>query len=370
VGLWVVEMVMNRKIDIEPSSTYLPFIALIISSIFSFGFAQMPFYPIEAAPIDAQLGGVLIFLVSFLIFILAVNRIDDIKWLKWLTYSFLAICGIYLVLRFAPGGRSLSDRLVHYLVLAHGLFWCWLIVMSFSQAAFNNELSIIWRGVLMFICLMGLYVVLFDTRQWVSGWFPALIALVVAVWVAKPKLAYFLSLIVLAVGAFYFNDIVNNFIYVGDNAYSEMTRLEAWKIVFQIMSVNPVFGVGPANYSFYTPLFPILGWSVQFNSHNNYVDLIAQFGYLGLILVLWLFWEIGKVAARVRLLVSGSGFVPAFVYGTIGGFVATVISGMLGDWFFPYVYNITIRGMRASMLAWIFLGSLVALERILRKSAD
>jgi O-antigen ligase len=58
-------------------------------------------------------------------------------------------------------------------------------------------------------------------------------------------------------------------------------------------------GVGFANYSFYTPLFPILGWYVQFNSHNNYVDIIAQVGILGLLCLIWLFIEIGRVSWRV-----------------------------------------------------------------------
>jgi GT2 family glycosyltransferase len=62
---------------------------------------------------------------------------------------------------------------------------------------------------------------------------------------------------------------------------------------------------------------------------------------------------------------EADGFVVAYVYGVLGGFVATVMSGMLGDWVLPYVYNITIRGMRAAMLPWLFLGGLLALEQIL-----
>jgi hypothetical protein len=40
-------------------------------------------------------------------------------------------------------------------------------------------------------------------------------------------------------------------------------------------------------------------------------------------------------------------------------------SGVLGDWVLPYVYNITIRGMRASILPWLFFGGLIAINRIL-----
>lgn len=37
---------------------------------------------------------------------------------------------------------------------------------------------------------------------------------------------------------------------------------------------------------------------------------------------------------------------------------------MLGDWVLPFVYNVTFNGLRASVLGWIFLGGLVALERM------
>jgi hypothetical protein len=42
---------------------------------------------------------------------------------------------------------------------------------------------------------------------------------------------------------------------------------------------------------------------------------------------------------------------------------------MLGDWVLPYVYNITIRGMRAAMLPWLFLGGLLALEQMIKNSS-
>jgi hypothetical protein len=38
----------------------------------------------------------------------------------------------------------------------------------------------------------------------------------------------------------------------------------------------------------------------------------------------------------------------------------------MGDWFLPFTYNIGFPGFRAAMFAWLFLGGLMALERISR----
>jgi O-antigen ligase len=64
-------------------------------------------------------------------------------------------------------------------------------------------------------------------------------------------------------------------LFAGYNDYSYMTRVAAAQIMFKIIKISPIIGLGPANYYWYTPLFPILGYAVQFNSHNNYLDLLA-----------------------------------------------------------------------------------------------
>ena len=65
------------------------------------------------------------------------------------------------------------------------------------------------------------------------------------------------------------------------------------------------------------------------------------------------------------------GFARAYVYGALGGIAGTLVAAALGDWVLPFVYNIGLRGMRASLLGWMFMGGLVALEQMLsRHSMD
>ena len=131
----------------------------------------------------------------------------------------------------------------------------------------------------------------------------------------------------------------------------------------QIIKISPLMGLGFANYYWYTPLFPIRGYAVSFNSHNNYVDIVAQTGVLGLIFFLWFLWEVGRLGWQLREHVP-SGFAQAYVYGALGILAGMAAAGMLGDWVLPFFYNLGLNGFRSSMLGWLFLGGLVSLEQM------
>jgi O-antigen ligase len=156
--------------------------------------------------------------------------------------------------------------------------------------------------------------------------------------------------------------MVTAFMMGGDNEYSLVTRLEAWHVLAEIVSISPLLGIGFANYYWYTPLFPVMGFSVKFNSHNTYLDIVAQTGLLGLCCFFWFCLALAVVGWRLRTRVP-SGFARAYVYSALGGLGGTLVAGMLGDWVLPFVYNIGFNGFRTSVLAWIFLGGLVALQQ-------
>jgi O-antigen ligase len=126
-------------------------------------------------------------------------------------------------------------------------------------------------------------------------------------------------------------------------------------------------GFGFANYYWITPLFPIRGFSVKFNSHNQYIDILAQIGVIGLACFLWFFWETGRLGLQLRERVP-EGFPRAYVYGVLGGLAGTLVAAFLVDWVLPFIYNIGFAGFRASVVAWLFLGGLVSLEQMVPKS--
>ena len=133
-------------------------------------------------------------------------------------------------------------------------------------------------------------------------------------------LAHRIALLPVAVVAFWYLSTEA----VATDQYSTSTRLDAWLIMLEIIKVNPVFGFGPANYYWYTPLFPIRGYYVPFNSHSQYVDIVAQTGLLGLAFFLWFFFEVGRLGWQLQSRVP-EGFAQAYVYGALGGLAEDLV---------------------------------------------
>jgi O-antigen ligase len=361
IGLWIFQMVALRSSGIHHvSASFWPAIALIGSGLLSFGFGQFNWFPTPGASDSAQFGGVMIFVLSAGTFLLVSHHLQHAVTLKWLAFVYVGFVGLYVVANVVD---PLGNLVIHFYqrLTNESMFWAWFAAMGFSQAVFNTRLKLPVRVVIGLLVACGLYVAWFQKQGWTSGWFPMVVAIAVTVFIARPKLAVPGGLVIVLL-LFINSQIVSSEVMVGDNEYSMVTRLAAWDILFQIIKVSPIFGLGPANYYWYTRLFPIMGYNVVFNSHNNYVDLIAQNGLIGLGVYLWFFWAVGKDiwknSRRTR-----EGFDRAFLYGCFGGLIATVVAGMLGDWVLPFVYNIGLEGFRSSVLPWMFLGGAIALCR-------
>jgi hypothetical protein len=359
LAVWIVDnAVRKRGIQFVTSRPILPLLVLAVISIISFGIGQLPwFLYARGAPLISQVAGLFLILLSVGAFILVANLIKDLPWLKRMTWFFLGITGLYMLASaFPPIGRILFQILPSG---ARGsLLYVWLIAIAFSQVLINRKLNKFARIALIGLLLLTFYVSFFRQFGWKSGWIPPLAALGVIIFLRYPKLG-----VVLAIAALIFlRDLPAELISTDE--YSYTTRLAAWQIIWEeIIKVNPLLGLGPANYYYFTPLYPILGFSVEFNSHNNYVDLVAQVGLLGLASFVWFVFEMGYLGLNLIKKVP-DGFSNAYVYGVLGGLAGTLVAGMLGDWIIPFVYNIGLRGFRASVIGWMFLGGLVVVERV------
>ena len=362
VGLWLLNVItLKRRIRVLPSRPVWPLLGLLGVGLLSFGAGQLHWYPIEGAPIPAQIGGLFIFIFSATAFLLVANYVRDLRWLQWMTWIYLALGALYIVGWLLPGVRRTIHPLFQY-GSTLSLFWTWLGALAFSQALFNERLRIVWRLALGVLTFAALYAAWILNGDWKSGWMPLLATIAVLLVLRFWRLG---TLAILG-SPFVISGMLAS--VIASDQYSYSTRIDAWLILLEIVKVSPILGLGPANYYWYTPLFPIRGYAVQFNSHHQFIDLLAQTGLLGVICFVWFLWEMGWLAWRLRTRVP-TGFARAYVYGGLAGLAGTILSATLGDWVLPFVYNVGLRGFRSSVFGWLFLGGLVALEQMFDKES-
>jgi O-antigen ligase len=360
-GLWLIDMVViKRQLSFSTSKTMVPLVALIVIVILSFINGQLPWFAFASkAPITAQIGGVALFVLSASVFLIAAHQIKNITWLKWMTWVYLGLGIMFFLMQVIPGLKLYSFRIYSYGSLT-SLFWTWMVALSFGQALYNNKLLPWQRAGLILLTVVTLYFAYTLIDGWKSGWVPALAVIITLIILKSPKLAVFIVIGALIAAPIFILALI------ATDQYSYETRLEAWFLIGQIVKVSPILGLGPANYYWYTPLFPIRGYAVQFNSHNQFVDLVAQIGLLGLLAFLWVMFEIGNLGLKLRE-AAPEGFAKAYVFCALGGLAGMIVAAMLGDWVLPFVYNVGFTGFRSALFGWLFLGGLVALEKIIEK---
>ncbi len=366
--LWLFDMLARRRqIIVHRSRVVLVLLSFALVSVLAFIAGQLPWFPISAARMDAQVGGLSIFLLAACAFLLAAHQIGELAWLKRLVWVFLGLGAFYLVAFLIPGfGRILNSI---YQPGARGsIFWTWMATLLCAQALFNNHLPRWQRFGCGAVLVILVYLSLILNREWVSGWLPPVAGLGVMIWFQLRRYRVPLALTA-ALLLFLFAQSELWGMIIAENQYSLLTRGASFTILLEIIKVNPILGLGPANYYWYTPLYPILGWYTQFNSHNQFVDLIAQTGILGLVLFLWFCLEVLLTAGRI-LGRQPAGFARAYALAAIGGLAGTLASGFLGDWFLPFVYNIGLSGFSGALFFWLFLGGLVALDQIGKRSEE
>ena len=364
ICIWLLKVFIEKR-QLSPviSRTIRPVSYFLISAVLSFIFGQLPWYVFaKQAPIDAQVGGLMIFLLSGAMFLAIPYVITDLKKLRRFTWLFLGLGGIYILGRAA--GITLIDQIFQNGFIANSMFWTWMVALAFGQVLLNKELKPFWRLVLIGLLAVTAYVAYFINGDWKSGYIPALAAIAAIIGIRFPKLALLASPIAVIALIFVANQSI------ASEAYSWGTRLDAWTIVLDIAKVSPILGMGFGNYSFYTVIFPIRGYyNIRFNSHSQFVDLIAQTGIVGLIIFLWVILEVTWLGWTIKDK-TNDGFSRGYVYGVMGGVAGSIVASFLVDWILPYIYNIGFNGFRASILPWIFFGGLVSVEQIIRNQSN
>jgi len=316
-----------------------------------------------------QLAQWAIFAFSALAFWLAANLITNEKWLWRLTTVFLLVAGGVAILRFVPGVNVPVNRVVTLAFIRTPL-WVLLVALAGGQLLFNRQLAMAWHVFLSAILLTALFYAFIQDTEADSNWVGLTVVIGMLVWLRFRRLRWpivVLAVVLMSLGVLF--PAVYEFAG-GDEEWvgSGASRLVLIERVINVTLRNPITGLGPAAYRVYAGMEPLryLGayWlKPMVNSHNNYVDIFAQTGLLGLTLFLWFIAEVGRLAWRLRQRYR-SGFTAGYVNGVLAAWVSMLVIMLLLDWFLPFVYNVGFTGFQASVPVWLFMGGLVALEKM------
>ncbi|MEJ5308899.1 MAG: O-antigen ligase family protein [Anaerolineae bacterium] len=370
-GLFLFEAMRKRELKWAASAVNRPLTLFLIAGLLSLVIGNMTWDP--AVPRSGnfwlvQLAQWAIFAFAAFAFWLVANLRDCEVWLPRLTWFFLMLGGGLAILHVTPvAGQLLTP--ITTLTFIRAPFWLLLAALAAGQLLFNAELG---RGQQLYLAavLIAVFVyafVLMEDRT--SNWLGIAVVLGMLLWLRLRKLRRILMILgglLLIVG------LVSGALYEfagGDEKWDESgaSRLVLIERVVKVALRNPITGLGPASYRNYAGMEPLLyqralWFHPLINSHNNYVDLFAHTGIVGLALFLWFAWALFRLGRRLGDYYQ-SGFVGGYVNGMTAAWVGSLVIMLLADWILPFVYNIGFPGFQASLLVWLFLGGLVALEQ-------
>ncbi len=357
IGIWALDMfVVKREFKFLYSRPIRPLLYFMAISTVAFGVGQISWFTFaNQAPLDAQIGGFAIYIMLPLIMLVTPNLIKDLFWLKVVFWAFIGLSMIYVVARTL--GVSFADSLFTNGYVANSMLWTWMSALLVSQIMYNHELGWRMRSLLIACTALVFYVAMVQQNDWKSGWVPPAVAVLALVGLRFKKLTIVAIPFAFAVGTYLVQDLILT------DQYSWGTRVDAWLVVLDISRVSPLIGLGFANYYFYAKVFTIRGYHIKFNSHSQFVDIVAQTGVLGLLCFFWILFEVGRLAWDLSLRLK-DGFARGYAYGVLAGVVGCLMASFLVDWVLPFTYNIGMDGIRASVLPWIFFGGLISIEQI------
>jgi len=310
-----------------------------------------------------------IFVFAALAFWLMANLRDSAIWLPRVAWAFLILGGCLAILWLLPGIGSAVRRFTT-VTLIRAPFWTLLTALSAGQLFFNRDLKHGQQLFLVGLLVAALVYALVEQRKAVSNWVGIAAVLGTLVWLRAPKLRgpIVVMVVILALSGILFTGLYE--FAGGEDEWLSTggSRLVLIARVVEVTLRNPITGLGPASYRLYAGAEPLryqraLWIHPRVNSHNNYVDLFAHTGLLGLGLFLWFSVELSKLGWRLSTY-HREGFIAGYANGMLAAWVGSLVLMMLADWILPFVYNIGFGGFQASLLVWLFLGGLVAVDHM------
>ncbi|HMO56628.1 MAG TPA: O-antigen ligase domain-containing protein [Roseiflexaceae bacterium] len=298
-----------------------------------------------------QIASLITYLASIGVTLLIGNFITTPGRLKIVLGSFIFFGALMTITQLFRIPQSfLADR---------GLWGLWTVIPALALVIIQPRLHWSLRLLLLVIIAANLYQTVYNNLLWKSGWIPTVCAIFVAVflrsrrWFAVVMLALILLVVI---QQDFFMRMIEDEINEGADG-----RIGMWEINLRVVGEHWLFGTGPAGYApYYMNYYPYDARS----THNNYLDIIAQFGVIGTIgwfaLALTASWEGLRLYRK-----APRGILKTAALVTLSGWIGAQVSMFFGDWLLPFAYNQTITGYKYTVYSWIFLGLIIALRHMI-----
>jgi O-antigen ligase len=209
-----------------------------------------------------------------------------------------------------------------------------------------------------------MYQTMIVKADWISGWAPSIAAIAAASFFRSKR--FFIVVLIIGIIAGYqsrdfFEKVANS--NVEDGA---LGRLSLWDQNWRVVREHWMFGTGPAGYALY---YMTYYKEDARSTHNNYLDIMAQFGFIGMITWLWLAFT--AVVEGVRTIYRAPpGFLKTLAIIATSGWIGAQASMFFGDWILPFAYNQGVGGYKYTVYSWIFLGTIISIQQIMRRQAQ
>jgi len=371
--LWMLMMVQRRQIFLVKTPVNPPLLLFIVSGLISLLVGLVLWDPVVPRPSNflmVQLAQWALYAMSAIALLLTANLIKRIEDLSRLTYFFLLFAGSFAIIRHVPLINTLINSATT-ITFIRAPFWTLLGGLACGQLLFNRKLSTRWKIFLLTVLTVTLYYAFVVQRFAASNWVGITVTISVLAWLrwSRIRIPVLVIIVALLLSGFFYPTIYS---FAGGDAEwyrSGGSRIALiTRVLEDTFSHNSILGLGPAAYRLYGAMRPLqyerVVWQLpRISSHNNYVDIFAQMGLVGLGLFVWLTLVVARIGLRLRKEML-TGFESGFVNGMLAVGAGSLALMLLADWILPFVYNIGFPGLQASLLFWMFLGGLIVLDNL------
>lgn len=357
-GIWITSMAMRKNWTLSPSPINRPMLAFCVACAISLIWGIVWRDPILRMGIfsnfiNVQLASLITYSVSIGVALLIGNFLQNEGYIKYFIGCFLVLGSLMTIFQIL--------KIEHGILADRGLWGLWTVIPAYTLLIAHPGINWRWRALLLVLIIANLYQTMLVNLLWKSGWIPTVIAIFAATFIRSWR--WFLVLVIAAVVLVY---VQQDFFYqMIEEELNEGAdgRVGMWEINLRVVGDHWLFGTGPAGYApYYMTYYPHDARS----THNNYLDIIAQFGVVGS--VIWLWFAIASTREGLRLYHDAPpGFLKTAALTVVSGWIGAQASMFFGDWILPFAYNQTITGFKYTVYSWFFVGFLISLRHMIER---